>query len=217
MPNVAHFWDKPSFSLQFRALRYIKAGEELTVTYCDFTAPAAERQKTLEPYGFRCTCVACQNPTVSDLRRNMYLGSMPNLTDLIMWIANPRAPADQLRNRLLEQVRICEEEKLHGDYRRTHSYLDLLILTYTLMADEENTLKYGRILGQQLLAHTGDDTKLKELSQIDYHRKQPAWGYKTRPTIGPLPVMRLEYFNKYYLGSGPTGTKPKILAVPFCV
>ncbi|KAJ7686553.1 hypothetical protein B0H17DRAFT_1332780 [Mycena rosella] len=67
-PNTTALFDMPSFSFRLFALRDIASGEELTYPYIDVTAPAAERQKALEPYGFRCTCPACRDPT-SDARR----------------------------------------------------------------------------------------------------------------------------------------------------
>lgn len=68
-PNTATMFDMASFSFRLYAVRDIADGEELTYSYLDITAPAAFRQKTLEPYGFRCTCRACRDPHTSDARR----------------------------------------------------------------------------------------------------------------------------------------------------
>jgi len=45
----------PTFSLHTRAVRKIKKGEEITISYCNTFESAKERQKGLDPYGFKCT------------------------------------------------------------------------------------------------------------------------------------------------------------------
>jgi SET domain len=59
-PNTAWEWSDKSFSLQQRACRSIKAGEELTAEYCDNFSPKAARQSLLkERYQFVCVCPWC--------------------------------------------------------------------------------------------------------------------------------------------------------------
>ncbi|KAK7460843.1 hypothetical protein VKT23_008774 [Stygiomarasmius scandens] len=66
-PNAERDWDSPTFSLQLRASKPIKKGEEITITYIsDVTDPTKERQRQLASYGFTCTCEACSNPKLSD-------------------------------------------------------------------------------------------------------------------------------------------------------
>ncbi|THV07612.1 SET domain-containing protein [Dendrothele bispora CBS 962.96] len=68
-PNVDRDWDSPTFSLQIRASKPIKKGEEITITYIgNLTDPASARQRELASYGFTCACEACSNPEVSDPR-----------------------------------------------------------------------------------------------------------------------------------------------------
>jgi hypothetical protein len=61
-----------SFSLQFYAVRDIKSGEEIFYSYTNEYAPAAERRKELEPYGFTCACKACSlaTPESDKFRQN---------------------------------------------------------------------------------------------------------------------------------------------------
>lgn len=42
-----------------RAMRPIKAGEEITISYVDEDAPLEERQDALLEYGFVCDCPKC--------------------------------------------------------------------------------------------------------------------------------------------------------------
>ena len=62
-PNTNFEFSLGSFSLQFHALRDIKAGEEIFVSYTDVDAPVAERRERLAPYGFTCVCTACSCAT----------------------------------------------------------------------------------------------------------------------------------------------------------
>jgi hypothetical protein len=62
-PNTDFNFSLGSFSLQFHALRDIKAGEEIFVSYTDVDVPAAERRERLAPYGFTCVCTACSRAT----------------------------------------------------------------------------------------------------------------------------------------------------------
>ena len=59
-PNAEFEFSLGSFSLQFYALRDIKAGEEIFVT--DVYVPA-ERREQLARYCFTCVCTACSRAT----------------------------------------------------------------------------------------------------------------------------------------------------------
>jgi len=63
IPNVKYRFRLDSFSMQFYAIRDIKAGEQLFYTYCSARSSVADRQTELAPYGFVCKCPACVNAT----------------------------------------------------------------------------------------------------------------------------------------------------------
>ncbi|KAJ7188724.1 hypothetical protein C8R46DRAFT_1055611 [Mycena filopes] len=84
-PNTAAEFDIATLSFRLFATRDITAGEELTYTYTDTSAPAAVRQKTLEPYGFRCTCRACLDSKLSDARRASIRRASPSPALMSMW------------------------------------------------------------------------------------------------------------------------------------
>ncbi|VDB85283.1 unnamed protein product [Peniophora sp. CBMAI 1063] len=69
LPNASHEFNMPSFSMEIHAVRPVAKGEEITVSYTDLSATAAERQAQLKPYGFTCTCMACKDPGVWDKER----------------------------------------------------------------------------------------------------------------------------------------------------
>lgn len=62
-PNVSYEFSLASFSIQFHAMRDLKAGEEIFYSYTDRYLPTAQRRKQLEPYGFTCACTACSRAT----------------------------------------------------------------------------------------------------------------------------------------------------------
>ncbi|KAI4524672.1 SET domain-containing protein [Schizophyllum commune Tattone D] len=68
-PNAHFSFHKPSFSVRLRALRDIKAGEEILISYVPPEAPYAQRQKELAHYGFSCTCAVCEEGPSADERR----------------------------------------------------------------------------------------------------------------------------------------------------
>ncbi|KAG6834201.1 hypothetical protein H0H93_011216 [Arthromyces matolae] len=79
--NAARMNHRPSFSLRVHAVRPIKAGEEICVSYMDTTVPKAERQRLLRPYGFECSCTACCDPTydqrISIIKQNSDMDNIP--------------------------------------------------------------------------------------------------------------------------------------------
>ncbi|ETW78294.1 hypothetical protein HETIRDRAFT_242993, partial [Heterobasidion irregulare TC 32-1] len=64
-PNATHFWDLESFSFEFRAIRPIRKGEQVTISYLNTRLlPRRARQQALaDKYAFRCACPACSLPT----------------------------------------------------------------------------------------------------------------------------------------------------------
>jgi len=61
---VKQEFDLASFSFLFKARRNIMAGEQLFYSYVSIYKSAADRQKDLSPYGFRCQCTSCVNATL---------------------------------------------------------------------------------------------------------------------------------------------------------
>ncbi|KAI0785785.1 hypothetical protein C8Q75DRAFT_309442 [Abortiporus biennis] len=67
-PNAGYSTHKPSLSMELRAVRKITKGEEITVCYMTKDlGPTTQRQLSLSPYKFTCTCPLCIRPAISDL------------------------------------------------------------------------------------------------------------------------------------------------------
>lgn len=74
VPNVNNWWNEGKNVIEFRALRDIAQGEELSITYAVDLSPWADRRRELQVrYGFECHCEACslsgEALTASDDRR----------------------------------------------------------------------------------------------------------------------------------------------------
>lgn len=67
IPNIRNSFDAASFSLQIYAWTRIKKGDELVWSYVSDVDGAAQRQKRLSPYGFKCKCRICVDPKADAL------------------------------------------------------------------------------------------------------------------------------------------------------
>ncbi len=95
------------------------------------------------------------------------------------------APDDYIIKPCLEQLRICNEEGLHTAHDYVQAYLEVVMLCYQMLGDEKNVVKYGEMLGRQVLSETGDDTELKTFRRLNYHKRQTSWAVrKTRSPAG---------------------------------
>ncbi|PPR01650.1 LOW QUALITY PROTEIN: hypothetical protein CVT26_013111 [Gymnopilus dilepis] len=137
IPNVYHDFSISSFSMQFRALADIKAGDELVYSYISPSGSVAERHAALAPYGFICHCPACDHATPeSDALRKSYEGLVHRYQDTIDWrgITRPREsvidPVLKLHEALLN-----EGLAFTNEYKRT---------TYMLMSFYEGIGMYGK-------------------------------------------------------------------------
>ncbi|KAL5370967.1 hypothetical protein DPSP01_014567 [Paraphaeosphaeria sporulosa] len=61
IPNVEVHWNPALEKQTCHAIRDIKAGEELTITYIPLYLARIERQARLHHWGFQCACAACED------------------------------------------------------------------------------------------------------------------------------------------------------------
>ncbi|TRM58110.1 hypothetical protein BD626DRAFT_512816 [Schizophyllum amplum] len=102
-PNAKYTFHRPSFSSRLRAVRDIKAGEEICISYVPLNGPCAQRQGHLAPYGFNCSCAACADHTVSDERRARISISV---------VEDEKVPKRQEFERISEQIELLQREGL---------------------------------------------------------------------------------------------------------
>jgi len=122
MPNVKSTFTIASFSMEFTAIKDIKAGEEIVYSYCSLDKSAAERQKELAPYGFACDCPACVNATPeTDKLRMEYAKTLSNM---IAAADSPNLPADALAP-VLRFKNELDKEGLNIDLRYAGIFIAL--------------------------------------------------------------------------------------------
>ncbi|KAH8096672.1 hypothetical protein BXZ70DRAFT_1009669 [Cristinia sonorae] len=152
-PNSQQKFDVRTFSMQFRAVRPIKKGEEITYSYCDVHEVASVRAQKLVRYDVVCDCKACANPTTSD----------PNRLKAQEWIQRMKScrfadfslPTSTTVSLLLTGLRLFESEGLES-MLTFGQILFTLMKTYAAKGDVENTQVYARRYNKWLLASMGD-------------------------------------------------------------
>ena len=130
-PNARYTFNKPTFTSRLRAVRDIKAGEEITITYSRLDVPSAVRQKDLAPYGFVCTCDACRGGAESDAQRAkipseispaLKRGRIEPLLDLVALIE--REKLQDLPVYVDSLMAVVDKYVAQKDFARCQPYLD---------------------------------------------------------------------------------------------
>ncbi|KAL1659043.1 hypothetical protein GGF50DRAFT_120259 [Schizophyllum commune] len=68
-PNAVLRFDSRALTLELRVLRYVRAGDELRVSYIDAGLPLASRRAALAPWCFTCDCSSCASGDAGDTLR----------------------------------------------------------------------------------------------------------------------------------------------------
>ena len=145
-PNARYTFNKPTFTSRLRAVREIKAGEEITITYSRLDVPSAERQKDLAPYGFVCTCDACKGGAESDARRAkipseispaLKRGRIEPLLDLVALIE--REKLQDLPVYVNSLMAVVDKYVAQKDFARCQPYLDKIQQYVPLNTDGDSS------------------------------------------------------------------------------
>ncbi|KAL1686710.1 hypothetical protein GGG16DRAFT_117638 [Schizophyllum commune] len=104
-PNAHFAFHKASLSVRLRALRDIKAGEEIFISYVPPEAPYAQRQEELAHYGFSCTCAVCEEGPSADERRARLAAPL---------VEDSTRSKKQEFDRISQQIALFEHEGLAG-------------------------------------------------------------------------------------------------------
>ncbi|OCH89528.1 SET domain-containing protein, partial [Obba rivulosa] len=165
-PNAVYSWHLTSFTGQLRALRPIKSGEQVFVTYLGFDQPRANRQQeVLEKYKFKCRCGACTlsgtYARFSDLRRTLILAQAhADLTrtdaDVLAWAANPTLPDRMLVDAAELWLSWMVGERSMNDVL-LRVIFSRLCKVYAALEDEEAVRKYAKQAAALETAFTGGD------------------------------------------------------------
>ncbi|KAF8815516.1 SET domain-containing protein, partial [Phlegmacium glaucopus] len=125
LPNVYQQFEIPSFSIQYKARRYIKAGEQILYSYCRLDQTLAERRLELAPYGMVCTCSVCVNamPETDKLRKE-YAHGFAAIRDLL----NRNTSNIKMVDRFVEEIIKLQQAMLKEGLDIVDGYVDLMDL-----------------------------------------------------------------------------------------
>lgn len=151
-PNAAVHFDVPTFSSHLRALRDIKKGEEIFVSYCDISETTAVRQEKLAPYGFVCKCARCTN-VGSDRTCQEILQSVQDIPVGLQRIS--AVAATKALERSLKWLGVIEAEGLQ-ELSAYDDHMDVVMQASAATLKIENVIKYGQLRSAWGNAVTGD-------------------------------------------------------------
>ncbi|KAF2261323.1 SET domain-containing protein [Lojkania enalia] len=125
-PNAGYSWNAAIGKRVVYASRKIGEGEEITVSYIPLLLSVSERQKRLDPYGFKCGCDACAAEEsarkAGDRRRRDIRDAFNQLErESISDLVNDKAgnkKAQQLARQSAKLAHLVEEEQLPDYYAK---------------------------------------------------------------------------------------------------
>ena len=132
-----------SFSVQYYALRDIKAGDQLVNPYCLTDRSRAQRQADLTSYGFVCKCPGCLNATPeTDKLRTTFKRRIAFFKDTLI----NRPKIDEI---MLEAALRFEKDVLKEGLDADDEYLLLVMAIsagYSKLGKGEESRKYGALM-----------------------------------------------------------------------
>ncbi|KAL1667185.1 hypothetical protein GGF50DRAFT_49164 [Schizophyllum commune] len=180
-PNAKWEWDRKTLALTLRAVRPIRAGEEITINYVDVALPRAERRARLRAtYHFDCHCPACaRDDPRSDAARAELRAFGTGLPTFEDWTRDARLPDLMLIRAHERALSLIESEGLQVLGVREH--VDAITMCYGALADE----KMFRYWANEARAERAQD-KVEDLkvvrAWIANPRALPVWGWRRDTT-----------------------------------
>jgi len=112
-PNVDYSWSERDLTMSFRAIRKIKKGEEITISYIQTDQPAAVRKADLHfKWGFNCSCHFCTLPQILTEQSDERMERIDEIMEEIEDVDEPITP-EEMKNLMEEYIMLVEEERLH--------------------------------------------------------------------------------------------------------
>ncbi|KAJ8124861.1 hypothetical protein O1611_g8779 [Lasiodiplodia mahajangana] len=173
-PNLAFFVDKNLTHYTY-AVRDIRPGEELTISYLDGLQVRSMRQeRTQNSLGFSCGCSQCSLPkkesAESDNRLLAISQIEKNLSDF-----NGKAPSPTM---IEEYVALYRKERL--EYKMAEAYT-LAALNYNLIGKAGMAKKYARLSVEATLLESGPDAADVAQMKILADSPKSHWSWNMRP------------------------------------
>ncbi|KAF8346575.1 hypothetical protein F5887DRAFT_1179893 [Amanita rubescens] len=166
-PNATYRWVLNDLMYELRALRPIKKGEEICISYVNYLRSRSARQEHLQSsYAFACMCSGCSSipPSEiprSDARRGLLEWSRENEdanddSMLNAWCENTSLPDDYVISDTMKFVNILEEERLIHEYI-CKMYYSRLTKAYCALKDAKNAKLWAKRMALMVTAADGDD------------------------------------------------------------
>ena len=174
---------------ELRALRPIKEGEEICITYVNNLRARSVRQEHLQSsYIFACECSACSIPPSeiprSDMRRALlaFIRMKDNANDdfmLTAWCENTSLPDDHVISYTMKFVTVLEEERLiQEDILKM--YYSRLTKAYCALKDAKNAKLWAKRTALMVTATDGDEMGLGWHKVADSPESTDWWGRRKR-------------------------------------
>uniref|UniRef100_L2FM87 SET domain-containing protein n=1 Tax=Colletotrichum fructicola (strain Nara gc5) TaxID=1213859 RepID=L2FM87_COLFN len=156
-PNAVTRYSPRTLALEVVAYRDIQPGEELSISYSPLNMLYADRQRTLQEWGFNCTCSLCSSASAvaaSDARR----GRMQEIVSALNNKVFRSLPARMAE--LAEELDgILKEEGLSA---QKGDFYDILARAYVDMGEVETGRRYARLAVEKLVHFAGYDDERTE-------------------------------------------------------
>lgn len=191
-PNIECIWDSHLFTFSAQAVRPIRAGQELTVTYEDPCKPHVERRRHLQRiYKFNCQCGYCTKTSPSSDQDRCSLNpdvAAPHFDAMYEKLLGPDLPrrvgrqeTKQFINSLTKSLALVRKEGIESVSALLH-YVHLMMLS-GFLADKKSFKEWGFkvVLLSLKNVGTGGENACREVEQyIDWVKEPeknfPGWG-----------------------------------------
>lgn len=157
-PNAAYYVDQSTLMHITTAVRPIKAGEEITITYLDPLAHRADRQERAQSHwGFGCTCPHCSATAEENVESDTRLKEIKWIEGQLEDLKN--SSNDVSVGLITYLVKLYEDERLHC--RIANAYI-LAALNFNVLGYDQRAVKYAALAIDALKIEKGDGSPYVE-------------------------------------------------------
>ncbi|KAK1220594.1 hypothetical protein PQX77_016646 [Marasmius sp. AFHP31] len=154
--NLAYGWRAEEEELRVYALKEIKEGDELLISYIDSRQPREGRiQKLQEAYGFTCTCPICSLPPKESEKSDELLSQFtPMYTKFARWYKGTITgkEAINIMNEIWQLTIVTGYVRERGRWAQEAAYVA------TVHGDEDSARQWLRLAIKWMGIETGDDS-----------------------------------------------------------
>ncbi|KAL0573595.1 hypothetical protein V5O48_008354 [Marasmius crinis-equi] len=187
-PSLGCWFNLPTFAMEFRAVRNIKQGEELTIKYFQNVLEyREERHVALANYGFTCECHSCKRWPYSDLARaSILLNQDPKRWRLVLWLMKQELKGVS-QGWVVEQsvrtVQAIEQEGLEvaPPY---YDHLAFLVDAYCAMGNVKEAVTWLRKFeATKRVGYGGEEKSVRELLHTVKSHRTWDWASRVKAVI----------------------------------